>query len=81
MPKTMRAAVVREFRRPLQIEELVVPEPGEGQVLVKIEASGVCHTDLHAADGDWPVKPTLPFVPGHEGAGYICGSRQESDAF
>lgn len=72
MPKTMRAAVVREFRSPLQIEELVVPEPGEGQVLVKIEASGVCHTDLHAADGDWPVKPTLPFVPGHEGAGYVA---------
>ena len=72
MPRTMRAAVVHEFRSPLRIEELPVPEPGEGQALVKIEASGVCHTDLHAADGDWPVKPKLPFVPGHEGAGYVA---------
>jgi propanol-preferring alcohol dehydrogenase len=53
------------------VEELAVPEPGEGQVLLKIEASGVCHTDLHAAEGDWPIKPTLPFVPGHEGAGTV----------
>jgi propanol-preferring alcohol dehydrogenase len=41
-------------------------------VLVKVVASGVCHTDLHAADGDWPVKPTLPFIPGHEGVGYVA---------
>jgi propanol-preferring alcohol dehydrogenase len=47
-----------------------VPEVPPGQVLVKVVASGVCHTDLHAADGDWPVKPSLPFIPGHEGVGY-----------
>jgi propanol-preferring alcohol dehydrogenase len=41
-------------------------------VLVKIRATGVCHTDLHAADGDWPVKPQPPFVPGHEGAGIVA---------
>jgi propanol-preferring alcohol dehydrogenase len=46
-----------------------VPEPGPGQVLVKIEASGLCHTDIHAAHGDWPVKPRPPFIPGHEGVG------------
>ena len=57
MAKTMKAAVVREFGKPLVIEEAPVPEPGPGQILVKIEACGVCHTDLHAADGDWPVKP------------------------
>lgn len=76
MAKTMKAALVRGFREPLTIEEVPVPEPGRGQVLVKIEASGVCHTDLHAADGDWPVKPRLPFVPGHEGAGRVvaCGA-------
>ncbi len=70
--KTMKAAVVRAFGQPLQIEELPVPEVTPGQVLVKVVASGVCHTDLHAADGDWPVKPTLPFVPGHEGVGYVA---------
>jgi propanol-preferring alcohol dehydrogenase len=48
-----------------------VPEVGPGQILVKIEASGVCHTDLHAADGDWPVKPSPPFIPGHEGVGSV----------
>ena len=76
MTGTMRAAVVRRFGDPLSIEEVPIPEPGPGEVLVKIFASGVCHTDLHAADGDWPVKPSLPFVPGHEGVGMIaaCGS-------
>lgn len=72
IPKTMKAAVVREFRRPLTIEEVPVPRPGPGEVLVKLVATGVCHTDLHAADGDWPAKPVLPFIPGHEGAGMIA---------
>jgi propanol-preferring alcohol dehydrogenase len=72
--KTMRAAVVHEFGRPLAIEEVSVPTAGPGQVLVKIAASGVCHTDLHAVDGDWPVKPTLPFIPGHEGVGHVVAT-------
>jgi alcohol dehydrogenase, propanol-preferring len=67
----MRAAVVREFREALVIEDRPVPEPGVGQVRVHIETSGVCHTDIHAARGDWPVKPTLPLVPGHEGVGLV----------
>jgi propanol-preferring alcohol dehydrogenase len=71
MARTMKAAVVREFRQPLMIDEVPVPEVGPGQILVKIEASGVCHTDLHAADGDWPVKPSPPFIPGHEGVGSV----------
>ncbi len=69
--KSMQAAVVEKFGQPLVVREIAVPEPGPGQVLVEIVASGVCHTDLHAADGDWPVKPTLPFTPGHEGAGIV----------
>jgi alcohol dehydrogenase, propanol-preferring len=69
--KSMQAAVVEEFGQPLVVREIPVPEPGPGQALVEIVASGVCHTDLHAADGDWPVKPTLPFTPGHEGAGIV----------
>jgi propanol-preferring alcohol dehydrogenase len=71
MTKTMKAAVVREFKQPLVIEEVPVPSPQAGQILVKIAASGVCHTDLHAADGDWPVKPKPPFIPGHEGVGHV----------
>ena len=73
MTTFMKAAVVRALGKPLQIEEVAVPTPGAGQVLVKIEACGVCHTDLHAAQGDWPVKPNPPFIPGHEGVGYVVG--------
>ena len=72
MSKTMRAAVVREFGKPLTIEEVAIPTPAADQILVKIQASGVCHTDLHAAEGDWPVKPNPPFIPGHEGVGYVA---------
>lgn len=72
MANMMKAAVVRAFGKPLTIEEVPVPVPGPGEVLVKVVACGVCHTDLHAADGDWPVKPTPPFIPGHEAAGYVA---------
>ena len=68
----MRAAVVRGFNEPLVIEDRPVPHPADGQVLVKVEASGLCHTDIHAAHGDWPVKPAPPFVPGHEGVGIVA---------
>ncbi len=71
MAKTMKAAVVREFGKPLSIDEVPIPEPGPGMIQVAIQASGVCHTDLHAAEGDWPVKPNPPFIPGHEGVGYV----------
>ena len=50
-----------------------VPTPGPGEALVKLISSGVCHTDLHAAEGDWPVKPKLPLIPGHEGVGTVVG--------
>ncbi|MGH7788792.1 MAG: alcohol dehydrogenase AdhP [Candidatus Binatia bacterium] len=76
MAKMMKAAVVRAFGEPLTIEAVPIPTPGPGEVLIKVVASGVCHTDLHAADGDWPVKPTLPFVPGHEGAGIVAAVGQ-----
>ena len=72
MAKTMKAAFVEKFGEPLKIKEVPVPDPGRGQALVQVVASGVCHTDLHAADGDWPIKPTLPFIPGHEGAGFVA---------
>src|SRR4051794_22712633 len=67
----MKAAVVKDFSSPLEIQDLPVPTPGPGQVLVRMETSGLCHTDIHAAHGDWPVKPAPPFVPGHEGVGLV----------
>lgn len=71
MVDMMKAAVVRAFGQPLAIARVPVPTPGPGQVLVKIATCGVCHTDLHAAHGDWPVKPRPPFIPGHEGVGHV----------
>jgi propanol-preferring alcohol dehydrogenase len=67
----MKAAVVTSFDRPLSIEDVPVPKPGPEQVLVRIESCGLCHTDIHAARGDWPIKPSPPFIPGHEGVGII----------
>src|ERR1700721_2300543 len=69
--RTMKAAVVPELGAKLEIRELPVPEPGPGQVRVRMQASGLCPTDIHAAAGDWPVKPNPPFTPGHEGVGII----------
>ncbi|UYY80780.1 alcohol dehydrogenase AdhP [Arthrobacter sp. YA7-1] len=71
MTTTMHAAVVTEFGKELQIQSLPLPTPGRGEALVRVITSGVCHTDLHAAEGDWPVKPSPPFVPGHEGVGEV----------
>src|SRR5450432_158223 len=68
----MKAAVVEKFGEPLVIREVPIPTPGPGQALVEVFATGVCHTDLHAVDGDWPVKPSPPFIPGHEGVGYVA---------
>ncbi|MEM9783332.1 MAG: alcohol dehydrogenase AdhP [Pseudomonadota bacterium] len=69
---TMKAAVVERLGAPLSIKEVARPTAGHGQIVVKIEASGVCHTDLHAAEGDWPIKPAPPFIPGHEGVGVVA---------
>jgi propanol-preferring alcohol dehydrogenase len=71
MTRTMQAAVVEQFGKPLVLRECDIPTIGAGQILVKTETCGVCHTDLHAAKGDWPLKPALPFIPGHEGIGRV----------
>src|SRR5437773_6061376 len=75
--ETMQAVVVRSFDEAPEIEDVPKPVAGPGEIVVKIEASGLCHTDIHAAHGDWPVKPKLPFTPGHEGVGIVesIGSR------
>jgi alcohol dehydrogenase, propanol-preferring len=66
-----RAAVVHEFHAPLTIEDVPRRPLEAGQVRVQVEATGLCHTDIHAAHGDWPVKPSPPFIPGHEGVGIV----------
>ena len=67
----MRAVIVESFDSPPVVREVPRPTPSPTQVLVRLEATGLCHTDIHAARGDWPVKPTPPFTPGHEGVGIV----------
>ncbi len=68
---TYRAAVVHDFAEPLVVEAVPRLPLEPGQIRVRVEATGLCHTDIHAAHGDWPVKPAPPFVPGHEGVGVV----------
>jgi propanol-preferring alcohol dehydrogenase len=70
-------AVARAFHRPLCLEEIAFRDPEASELLVRMSATGVCHTDLHAIDGDWPVKPPLPFIPGHEGVGVVAKAGRE----
>jgi propanol-preferring alcohol dehydrogenase len=81
MTKTMRAAVLREIKAPLGIEEVPIPEPGPGEVLIKVAACGVCHSDLHAIEGDWTPLPNLPLIPGHEVAGHVAAMGAGVDSF
>jgi propanol-preferring alcohol dehydrogenase len=71
MSGKMQAAIVERFGAPLVLRDMDIPAPKPGEILVKTEACGVCHTDLHAARGDWPLKPKPPFVPGHEAIGRV----------
>jgi alcohol dehydrogenase, propanol-preferring len=71
MERKMQAAVVEQFGQPLVLREWGMPTAGPRQIVVKTETCGVCHTDLHAAAGDWPLKPALPFIPGHEAVGIV----------
>ena len=71
MTKTMKAAVLHALKTPLVIEQVPIPEPGHGDLLIKVTACGVCHSDLHAVDGDWSPPPVIPLIPGHEVAGRV----------
>jgi propanol-preferring alcohol dehydrogenase len=77
MPVKGLGAVARAFHRPLCLEEIAFRDPEPGELLVQMSATGVCHTDLHAVDGDWPVKPVCPFIPGHEGVGVVLKAGRE----
>ena len=81
MSKTMKAAVLRTINTPLQIETLPIPEPKRGEVLIRVEACGVCHSDLHAVDGDWTPLPVLPLIPGHEVVGRVAALGDGVDQF
>ena len=72
--------MVHDFGSPLTVEQVPMPKLGAGQVRVKVEVCGLCHTDIHAANGDWPVKPSPPFTPGHEGVGIVRGRRHRHRA-
>jgi propanol-preferring alcohol dehydrogenase len=76
MSKSMGAAVATAYGRPLVLSDVATPEPGPGEMLIKVAACGVCQTDIHAVDGDWPVKPKLPFIPGHEVVGHVAALGQ-----
>ncbi|MFY9947327.1 MAG: alcohol dehydrogenase catalytic domain-containing protein [Candidatus Sulfotelmatobacter sp.] len=70
----MKAAILRDFKKPLSIEELERPHPEADEVLIQVEACGACHSDLHVADGDWPQLAAIvkrPLILGHEIAGHV----------
>ena len=67
----MKAAVIHSFDKPLTIEDVPKPKADSGEVVVKVETCGLCHSDIHAAHGDWPFKPKLPLIPGHEVIGIV----------
>lgn len=68
----MRAMVLDTPRQPLRLADVPVPQPGPSQILLRVEACGVCRTDLHLVDGELP-DPTLPIIPGHEIVGRVAG--------
>lgn len=71
IPSKQWAQVFEKKGGPVEYKEIPVPKPGPEDVLVNIKYSGVCHTDLHALEGDWPLATKLPLVGGHEGAGIV----------
>jgi len=71
IPTEQWAQVVEQTGKPVVYKKIPVPKPGPDEVLINIKYSGVCHTDLHALNGDWPLKTKIPRVGGHEGAGIV----------
>ncbi|TQB71700.1 alcohol dehydrogenase [Monascus purpureus] len=76
LPKLQWAQVVEEAGGPVIYKQIPVPTPGPDEVLVNIKYTGVCHTDLHARKGDWPLPVKMPLVGGHEGAGVVVAKGQ-----
>jgi propanol-preferring alcohol dehydrogenase len=76
----VRAMVLDEQREPLRAADVGEPEPGAGQVLVRVDACGVCRTDLHVVDGDL-TEPKLPLIPGHQIVGEVVGAGTGAERF
>jgi alcohol dehydrogenase, propanol-preferring len=76
----VRAMVLESAGSPLRLAELDVPEPGPGEVLLRVSACAVCRTDLHVVDGDLP-DPKLPLVPGHQIVGVVEGVGEGVERF
>jgi propanol-preferring alcohol dehydrogenase len=81
VPQEQWAQVVEKTGGPPVYKKIPVPKPGPDEILVKIRYSGVCHTDLHAMKGDWPLSPKMPLVGGHEGAGVVAAKGSLVDEF
>ncbi|MDN6350657.1 MAG: alcohol dehydrogenase AdhP [Yaniella sp.] len=77
----MKAGIVKQFGKTIDIEHTDKPKPGKHEALVRLISTGVCHTDLHALEGDWPVKPSPPFIPGHEGVGEVVALGEDAVNF
>lgn len=76
VPSEQYAQVLEKKGGPLQYKKIPVQKPGPDEVLVNVKFSGVCHTDLHAFKGDWPLERKIPLVGGHEGAGIVVARGQ-----
>src|SRR3954469_9913054 len=76
----MRAMVLDKQREPLRASDVPEPEPGPGQVLIEVDACGVCRTDLHVVDGDLD-RPKLPLVPGHQIVGRVVAAGEGAERF
>ena len=74
LPATMRAARIHDYGRPLQLDEVPVPRPGPGEVLVRVRGAGFCHSDLHIISGDIRMLPRMPLTLGHENAGVVAAT-------
>ena len=79
LPEKQWAQVIQKTGGPLEYKQIPVPKPGPDEVLVNIKYSGVCHTDLHAVNGDWPLDTKLPLVGGHEGSGIVVAKGELVD--
>jgi len=77
IPTEQWACVIEKTGGPVEYKKIPVQKPGPDEVLINIKYSGVCHTDLHAVKGDWPLATKLPLVGGHEGAGVVVAKGEQ----
>ena len=81
IPKTQKAVIFYENGGELQYKDIPVPQPKPNEILINVKFSGVCHTDVHAWKGDWPLATKLPLIGGHEGAGVVVAKGENVTNF